>query len=164
MRKIKNEARIPWIIDFKIGQVIYCIGHDRVYHGLYVEQVEIEKFILNYPVGPYEIIWEFGNITEHKNRNNKIGKIKTYKPSDCVETLPEAKKKLEEEMKKISKDFQIKKTSNIENIEGLKEILKLEIQESLEYSRSLNKITNQFKRIDLDIQFIKKVASTKQKT
>lgn len=151
----ENPRRIP---KFDIGEILYIVGHDRAYHGIFIEQLKIESFIMDYPKGEVKIIWEFGNINNHKQQLEAVKYIKAYNPSDCIKNLIDAKEKILEEIKKVITDLEIKRADNIENIEGLKEILKLEIQDALQFTRSSNKIINQLKKIDMDAQFIKKLA------
>jgi SpoVK/Ycf46/Vps4 family AAA+-type ATPase len=145
--------------EFKLGETIYKAGFDRCYYGLFVEKVEIESFLFKYPKGPTTIMWEFGNIASHKREIQKYGKIRIHKPSDCVKTINEAQEKLIIILNEINAELDKSKKDSVENIEGLKQILKEEIKESLERSRAYNKIINQYKRIDLESVFIKKITN-----
>lgn len=146
--------------EFPVGSKIYRADFDRGYYGIFVEEMTIEKYVMTHPSGPVKTIWEFGNTHHHRRSDRKMGNKKVFKVEECVRTLEEVQEKIKIQMNLVTESLLTRRRNNIEDIQGLKEILKAEIKDDLEFSRASNKIINQYKRIDLDVAFMKKIKSS----
>ncbi len=150
---IEDWVEIP---DFKLGEVVYKAGYDRSYHGLYIDQVRVDNFLLNFIQGKTKLVWEFGNITYHKQEIFK-NNIMFHKKSECVYTISEARNHIEKIILHVVKELEQDKDINLQSIQDLRTLLKQESKEVIEKNKGINKLVNSLKRIDLDNQLTKKL-------